>query len=53
MSPDDRQLDLEMSYMAPLGKNMEMKLSVIHSDNFGNRAGVTDTSGAIAFAFKF
>ena len=53
LSPDDRQIDLEMSYMAPLGKNMEMKLSVIHSDNFGNRAGVTDTSGAIAFAFKF
>lgn len=53
LSPDDRQMDLEMTYLAPLGKNAEMTLSVIHSENFGNRAGVRDTSGAIAFSFKF
>lgn len=53
LSPEDRQIDLEMTYMAPMGKNTEMKLSLIHSKNFGNRAGARDTSGAIAFAFRF
>lgn len=53
LAPQDRQIDLEMAYMAPLGKHSEMKLSLVHSDNFGNRAGVTDTSGALAFAFRF
>lgn len=53
LSPEDRQFDLEMAYQAPLGDNLEMKLSLVHSKNFGNRAGVTDTSGAIAFALRF
>ena len=53
LAPQDRQIDLEMAYMAPLGKRTEMKFSLVHSENYGNQAGATDTSGAIAFAFKF
>lgn len=30
-----------------------MKLSVVHSDDFGNRAGATDTGGLMAFTFRF
>lgn len=53
LAPEDRQIDLEMAYMAPLGKWTEMKFSLVHSENYGNQAGATDTSGAIAFALKF
>jgi hypothetical protein len=53
LAPEDRQLDLELTYQTELSDGLEMKLSLIHSDDFGNRAGETDTSGALAFAFRF
>ncbi len=53
LAPENRQLDLELTYQTALSKRLEMKLSLIHSDNFGNRAGVRDTSGALGFAFRF
>jgi hypothetical protein len=30
-----------------------MKLSLLHSDSFGNRAGATDTGGLVAFTLRF
>lgn len=53
LAPDNRQLDLEVTYQTALADGVEMQLSLIHSDNFGNRAGETDTAGALAFAFRF
>jgi subtilase-type serine protease len=53
LAPDDRQIDLDFTYQAELSDGLEMKLSVIQSENYGNRAGETDTSGALAFAFRF
>jgi hypothetical protein len=53
LAPEDRQIDLELAYQIGLRDGLEMKLSVIHSENFGNRAGATDTGGALAFAFRF
>jgi subtilase-type serine protease len=53
LAPEDRQIDLDLTYQTALAKGIEMKLSLIHSDNFGNRAGETDTAGALAFAFRF
>jgi subtilase-type serine protease len=53
LSPDNRQLDLEVSYQTALADGLEMKLSAVRSDNFGNREGQTDTGGAIAFTFRF
>jgi subtilisin family serine protease len=53
LAPEDRQIDLELAYQTALNDGMEMKLSLIHSENFGNRAGSTDTGGALAFAFRF
>lgn len=53
LAPQDRQLDLDLTYQTQIRDGLEMKLSLIHSDNFGNRAGERDTSGAIAFAFRF
>lgn len=53
LAPQNRQVDLELTYQTALTDGLEMKLSLIHSDNFGNRAGLTDTAGALAFAFRF
>jgi hypothetical protein len=53
LAPQDRQMDLELTYQAALAEGLEMKLSLIHSENFGNTAGASDTGGAIAFAFRF
>lgn len=53
LAPESRQLDLEVAYQTALTDGLEMKLSVAHSDNFGNRAGATDTGGSIAFTFRF
>lgn len=53
LSPEQRQVDLDVTYQAQVADGLEMKLSVIRSENFGNRAGETDSSGALAFAFRF
>jgi subtilase-type serine protease len=53
LAPEDRQLDLEVSYQTALADGVEMKLSMIHSDDFGNQAGMVDTAGALAFTFRF
>ena len=53
LAPQSRQLDLEVSYQTALSDGLEMKFSVAHSDNFGNRQGLTDTGGTLALTFKF
>ncbi|TAG20525.1 MAG: hypothetical protein EAZ40_09730 [Rhodobacterales bacterium] len=53
LAPENRQRDLELTYQTALADGVEMKLSLLHSDNFGNRAGQTDTAGALAIAFRF
>lgn len=53
LAPENRQMDFEIGYQAALADGLEMKLSLIRSDNFGNRAGEVDSGGAIAFTFSF
>jgi subtilase-type serine protease len=53
LAPENRQIDFEIGYQAQLSEGLEMKLSLVHSDNFGNRAGETDSGGAIGFTFSF
>lgn len=53
LAPESRQVDFEIGYQTALADGLEMKLSLAHSDNFGNRAGEVDTGGAIAFTFRF
>jgi hypothetical protein len=53
LAPDARQIDLEISYQTALRDGLEMKLSLLHADNFGNRAGETDSGAALTFAYRF
>ena len=51
--PENRQIDFEVGYQTALSDGLEMKLSLIRSNNFGNRSGEIDSGGAIGFTFSF
>ena len=53
LAPENRQIDIEVGYQTALSDGLEMTLSLIHSNNFGNRAGEVDSGGAIGFTFGF
>ncbi|HMS94304.1 MAG TPA: S8 family peptidase [Tabrizicola sp.] len=53
LAPQDRQIDLSISYGVPTGNRSEFRIELVHSMNYGNRAGATDTSGALGIAFRF
>ena len=53
LAPQNRQLDFEIGYQAALSDGLEMKLSLIHSNNFGNREGEVDSGAALAFTLSF
>lgn len=53
LAPENRQVDFEIGYQAALSQGLEMKLSLVRSNNFGNRSGETDSGGAIGFTFNF
>ncbi len=52
-APENRQMDFGINYQAALAEDVEMKFTLAHSENFGNRAGVTDSGGAVAVTFRF
>lgn len=53
LAPSDRQMDLTVSYLTPLAPGLEMLMEVMHSDNYGNRAGFSETAGVLAMTFRF
>lgn len=53
LAPESRQMDFEISYQTALAEGLEMKLSLAHSENFGNRASEAQSGGAVAFTFQF
>ncbi|WP_343115529.1 S8 family peptidase [Ostreiculturibacter nitratireducens] len=53
LAPQERQLDLSLTYQVPLGKRQELLLEVLHAENFGNQQGVTDTAAVVGLKFTF
>ena len=53
LAPSDRQMDIALSYQTPLGDGRELMLRLVHAENFGNRAGVTDDAAVMAYTFRF
>ncbi len=53
LAPSDRQVDMSFSYQVPLGERSELMMKVLHSENYGNRAGLQDTAGVLAMTFRF
>jgi subtilase-type serine protease len=53
LAPQERQTDFSVSYIIPTGKRSELALELVHSENWGNRADLRDTAGALAWTFRF
>jgi hypothetical protein len=53
LAPSARQADLTLSYQIPVGRNAELAVELLHSENRGNIAGQRDTGAAVAWTFRF
>jgi hypothetical protein len=53
LSPDEREVDLKISYQVPLSGRTDLRLDLVHAANYGNRAGETETAGALTIRFVF
>jgi hypothetical protein len=53
LAPSERQVDLAISYQRPMAPGLEFLAELARAENFGNRAGVTDTAGVVAITFSF
>lgn len=53
LAPADRQVDLALSYQRELSPGLEMTMQLVHAENYGNRAGMTDTAGVWALKYAF
>ncbi|MCU0902313.1 MAG: S8 family serine peptidase [Tabrizicola sp.] len=53
LAPEERQIDLSVSYMMPMGDAAEVMLELVHAENHGNRAGVSDSAAVIGMKWNF
>lgn len=53
LSPSDRQTDISLTYQTPIAENTELLAKIVHAENYGNRAGETDTGAVLAISFSF
>jgi hypothetical protein len=53
LAPDSREIDLKLSYQVPLSERTNLRLDLVRATNYGNRAGVTETAGALSLKIAF
>jgi subtilase-type serine protease len=53
LAPEERQMELSISYQVPMSDTSEMLFKVIHAENYGNQAGVTDSAAVIGMTWAF
>ena len=53
LAPSERQLDVSIGYQMPMGKQSEMIFEIVHAENYGNRAGLTDQAAVIGMKWSF
>lgn len=53
LSPSDRQTDISLTYQTPISENTELLAKIVHAENYGNRAGESDTGAVLAISFSF
>jgi hypothetical protein len=51
--PTARQVDVALTYQAPLGERSELLVGLQHSENYGNIEGVSDTAATLGLRFTF
>jgi hypothetical protein len=53
LAPEERQVDLSISYRIPMSDQSELMLEVLHADNYGNVAGVSDSAAVLGMKWSF
>lgn len=53
LAPQERQMDLSISYATPTGKQSEFLMELVHATNFGNIAGASDSAAVIGMKWSF
>jgi len=53
LAPEQRQVELSISYQMPMSDTSELLLEVVRAENYGNRAGVTDNAAVIGMKWSF
>jgi hypothetical protein len=53
LAPQERQMDLSVSYGVPMGEQSEFLMEVIHATNYGNVTGASDSAAVIGMKWSF
>jgi hypothetical protein len=53
LAPQERQVDISISYQVPMSDRSEMLFEVVHAENYGNRAGLSDSAAVIGMKWSF
>lgn len=53
LAPEERQMDLSISYAVPMGDRSEFLMEVIRAENYGNIAGASDSAAVIGMKWSF
>lgn len=53
LAPQDRQLDLSISYAMPVSDQSEFLMEVLHAKNYGNVTGASDSAAVIGMKWSF
>lgn len=53
LAPEERQMDLSISYQVPMSDRSELLFEVVHAQNYGNVAGMTDSAAVLGMKWSF
>jgi subtilase-type serine protease len=53
LAPQERQVDLSISYQVPMSDRSEFLMEMVHAENYGNIAGATDSAAVIGMKWSF
>lgn len=53
LAPQERQIDLSISYAVPMSDNSEFRMEVVRAENYGNIAGLSDSAAVIGMKWSF
>jgi subtilase-type serine protease len=53
LAPSERQIDVSIGYQVPMSDHSEFLLEVLHAENYGNQAGLSDQAAVIGMKWSF
>jgi hypothetical protein len=53
LSPQERQMDLSISYAVPMSSRSEFLMEMVHATNYGNIAGASDSAAVLGMKWSF